>query len=263
MNSTLEAFLLGLVQGITEFLPVSSSGHIELAKKLLGVENNENLTFTVLVHGATVLSTIIVFWKEILSLLTNLLKFEWNKDTKYTLSLVISMVPILIVGLFFKDQLEPFFSGNILLVGCSLLLTAALLSFTHFAKSGTDSVGYKSAFIIGLSQAFAVFPGLSRSGTTIATGLLLGVKKEEVTKFSFLMVLSPIIGANILELSGKSFDAGTNALSASYLAVGFFTALITGIIACKFMIKVVQKGKLVYFAAYCFIVGLIAIFYSL
>ena len=274
MSSIFEAFILGLVQGLTEFLPVSSSGHIELAKALLGMEAKEDMTFTIVVHGATVLSTIVVFWKDILSLFTNIFKFEWNNEAKYLVCLVISMIPILIVGLFFKDQLEAFFTGNILLVGFSLLFTAAILTFSHYAKpseekvegglsSDKGNVGFKSAFVIGLAQAFAVLPGVSRSGSTIATGLILGLKKSEATKFSFLMVLAPILGANLLELLGRDFSAGAGSISPTYLLVGFLTAFITGIIACKFMIKVVKKGKLIYFAGYCLLVGLIAIFYSI
>ena len=194
--SWLEALILGIIQGLTEFLPVSSSGHLELGKAILGVEAKESLIFTVVVHGATVLSTIVVFYKEIIDLFVGFFKFKWNDSTKYIAKIAISMIPVLIVGLFFKDEVEALFAGNILLVGSMLIVTAILLGFTYFAKKNTKSIGFIDSFIIGVAQAFAVIPGISRSGSTIATGILLGNKKELVARFSFLMVLIPIIGAN-------------------------------------------------------------------
>lgn len=254
----LEALILGLLQGLTEFLPVSSSGHLEIGKALLGVEATDDLLFTVVVHGATVLSTIVVFWKEIVRLFCGLLKFRMNSETVYVLKLAVSMIPILIVGLFFKDYVESFFGNGLLLVGCMLLVTALLLTLATYLSSGKREIGFRDAFIIGITQCLAVLPGLSRSGTTIATGLLLGNKKDSIAQFSFLMVLVPILGENILALtSGEILQSD---IPFSSLAIGFLAAFLSGWIACKFMIRIVKKGKLVYFAAYCLVVGLLAIF---
>lgn len=256
--SALEALILGLIQGLTEFLPVSSSGHLEIGKALLGVEATDNLLFTVVVHGATVLSTLVVFWKEIARLLRGLFRFRMNDETVYVLKLVVSMIPILLVGLFFKDTVEGFFGNNLVLVGCMLLLTALLLTLATYLGSGKHEIRFRDALIIGVAQCVAVLPGLSRSGTTIATGLLLGDKKESVAQFSFLMVLVPILGENLLTLlSGDMSHAG---IPASSLLVGFLAAFVSGWAACRFMLRIVRKGKLVYFAAYCVVVGLLAIF---
>lgn len=257
--SILEAIVLGMIQGLTEFLPVSSSGHLELANYLFGIEEPNNMQFTIAVHAATVLSTIVVFARELLRLFKGLFKFKMNDETVFVLNLVISMVPIGFVGLMFGDQVEALFTSNIRLVGAMLIVTAALLTFAHYAKPRTKPVTPKSAFIIGLAQALAVIPGLSRSGSTISTGLMLGVKREEVSKFSFLMVLVPVLGANLLELvkmpAGESMPGGI-------LLAGFIAAFVTGTFACRWMIKLVNRGKLVWFAVYCVVVGVTAVIMS-
>jgi undecaprenyl-diphosphatase len=259
--SYLEALLLGLIQGLTEFLPVSSSGHLELGKAILGVEFEQSMTFTVVVHGATVLSTIIVFWRTIVNLFKDLFAFRWNESTRYIAMLLVSAIPVFIVGMFFKDQVEALFNGRILFVGIMLLVTATLLGFTFYAKSKDRSLNFRDAFIIGIAQSVAVLPGISRSGSTIATALLLGNKRKEAAQFSFLMVLLPILGANFLDI----LEMDSSAMSSSFgvLAVGFVAAFISGLLACSWMIKLVQRGKLIYFAIYCAIVGAIAIFAAL
>lgn len=257
--SWLESLILGILQGLAEFLPISSSGHLEIGKVLLGVETEESLLFTVLVHGATVLSTIVVFYKEIGQIFKGVFQFKWNTEMQYVVKIGISMIPVLVVGLFFEEQVETLFTGNMILVGSMLLLTAMLLSFTYYAKSGKRSTSFVDAFIMGLAQAFAVIPGISRSGSTIATGLLLGNKREEVSKFSFLMVLVPIIGANILSLKDADFSGEMGSSSIGVLVIGFVAAFITGLLACKLMIRIVNSGKLIWFAVYCAIVGIIAV----
>ncbi|MBN2779134.1 MAG: undecaprenyl-diphosphate phosphatase [Bacteroidales bacterium] len=255
-----EALILGLVQGLTEFLPVSSSAHLEIGKNLFGINGENNLYFSILVHGATVLSTIVVFRKEIFKLIQGSLKFKYNEETDYIAKIIVSMIPVMIVGLLFKDQIKSLFGGdNMFFVGSMLLVTALLLSFTFFfRRSNTKKIGFIDAFIIGIAQAFAVFPGISRSGATIATGLLLGNQKAEVAKFSFLMVLIPILGENFLDLLGGEFS--NTGLPISTMIIGFLSAFITGWVACKIMINIVKKGKLIWFAAYCLIVGLVSIF---
>jgi undecaprenyl-diphosphatase len=255
----IEALLLGLLQGLTEFLPVSSSGHLELGKALLNINPKNSLIFTLVVHGATVLSTIVVFRKEIWELIKGLFAFKWNEETKYIAKIIVSMIPVGIVGVFFKDEVESFFNGNIAFVGAMLLVTAALLAFTYFKKSNTRNITFSDSFIIGISQAIAVLPGISRSGSTIATGLLIGNKKELIAKFSFLMVLIPIIGANFKDLLGGEMTQNEG-IGALPLVVGCFAAFISGLFACKWMIGIVKKGKLIYFAIYCLIIGLLAIF---
>lgn len=252
-----EALLLGIIQGLTEFLPVSSSGHLEIGKELLNVDTKDDLLFTVVVHGATVLSTIVVFWKEIVRLLKGFFKFKMNEETVYLLKIGVSMIPILIIGLFFKDEVESLFGNGLLLVGLMLILTAILLTLATYLGSGKREISFRDAFIIGIAQCLAILPGLSRSGTTIATGLLLGNKKEAVAQFSFLMVLIPILGENILTLfSGELSSSGIPVMS---LLFGFLGAFFSGWLACRFMISIVKKGKLTYFAIYCLIVGLLAI----
>jgi len=253
-----QALILGLVQGLTEFLPVSSSGHLELGHAILGVENDNNLLFAVVVHFATVLSTIVVFRKDIAALLAGVFKFTWNDQSKYVAKLLFSAVPVLIVGLFFKDQVEQLFDGWLVFVGCMLILTALLLAFANFSKPGEGQISFKHAFIIGIAQAIAVLPGLSRSGATIATGLILKNNKSGIARFSFLMVLIPIIGAFSLDiLKGGLSESEVNLMP---LLIGFISAFISGLLACSWMIKIVRNGKLIYFAIYCFVIGLIAIF---
>lgn len=255
--SILEALILGILQGLTEFLPVSSSGHLELANYLFGIEGEGNLQFTMVVHLATVLSTITIFFREIGKLFKGLFRFKLNEETIYIINICISMLPILFVGIFFKDKIESLFTSNLLLVGCMLLVTAALLTFANYAKPRVGKINPTNAFIIGIAQALAVIPGLSRSGATISTGLLLGVKRSEVSKFSFLMVLIPIIGMNFLEVVGSDFASTT--VGTWPLVVGFLAAYLTGTFACRAMIRIVNRGKLVWFAVYCAIVGLTAI----
>lgn len=257
--SEIQALLLGILQGLTEFLPVSSSGHLEIGHAVLGITTGNNLLFAVVVHLATVLSTIVVFRKDIASLLSGLTKFQWNESTKYVSMLVFSAVPVLILGLFFKEEIELLFTGNLILVGSSLLVTAALLAFAHWAKKGEKEITFAKSFIIGIAQALAVMPGISRSGATIATGLLLKNNKEDVARFSFLMVLIPILGAAFLDLVTGEFAEAEN-IRTLPLVFGFLGAFLSGLAACAWMIKIIKQGKLIYFAIYCFIIGLIAIF---
>ena len=261
----LQALILGIIQGLTEYLPVSSSGHLEIGNALLGVEIEENLTFDVMLHVATVLSTLVVLWSEIDWIMRGLFKFKMNAETKYALNIVVSMIPVGIVGVLFKDKIEALFTGNLLLVGCCLLVTAALLTFTYFARPRQkDHISWIDALIIGIAQAIAVLPGISRSGSTIATGLLLGNKKERLAQFSFLMVIPPILGQALLScmkfVKGDETFGGVGAIP---MLVGFVAAFISGCFACKWMINIVKKGKLVYFGIYCAIVGIIAVAYSI
>jgi len=256
----LEALILGIIQGLTEFLPVSSSGHLELGKAILGVNAEKSLIFTVVVHGATVLSTIVIFYKDIYQLLKGLLAFRWNEETIYITKIAISMIPVLILGLFFKEEIEGFFTGNVMFVGFMLLITSTLLLSTYIIKRNEGKISFFDSFVIGVAQALAVLPGISRSGATISTGLLLGNKKANIARFSFLMVLIPIIGANVKDISD---GAGGNGIGFIPLIVGFLAAFISGLLACKWMIGIVKKGKLIYFAIYTFIIGSIAIIYTL
>ena len=251
-----EAIILGLVQGLTEFLPVSSSGHLARAKALFGIETSD-LSFEIVVHAATVLSVIVVFWKDILKLLEGLFKFKWNDETKYIAMLVISMIPVFIVGVFFKDKVEALFGDGLLVVGCALLVTAALLALSQFYRPRQKEINGWRAFVIGIAQAVAVIPGLSRSGSTIATGLLCGVKREEITRFSFLMVLVPILGEAFLDLVGGGFAASS--VGVGQLLLGFIFAFASGLFACKAMIRLVKKASLGWFAIYCAIVGILCI----
>lgn len=255
----IEALILGIIQGLTEFLPVSSSGHLELGKNLLHIEAEKSLIFTVVVHGATVLSTIVVFRKDIAAIISGTLKFKWNKDTQYVFYIFISMIPVAIIGLFFKDAVESVFGGNnMVFVGTMLLITASLLTLAHFWKGGQKPVKPANAFMIGIAQALAVLPGISRSGATIATGLLLGVDKNKIARFSFLMVLIPILGENVLELISGEMTSNEH-IAPMALIIGFFAAFLSGWAACRWMINIVKQGKLIWFAAYCVLVGLIAV----
>lgn len=254
----LEALILGLVQGLTEFLPVSSSGHLEIGKALLQIEARDNLTFSIVVHGATVLSILVVFFNDLKKLLAESLTFRYNESSSYLLKIILSMLPVAIVGVFFKSEVEAFFTGNIVFVGAMLLITATLLIVSFFIRSGSLKIGYLDAFIIGIAQAFAVLPGISRSGATITTALFLGNKREEAARFSFLMVILPIIAANFLDLLGQE-PASSNAVGWFPLLVGFVAAFVSGLIACRWMLSIVRKGKLLYFGLYCLVVGTIAI----
>lgn len=261
----LESAILGLIQGLTEFLPVSSSGHIELGKEILGVHVEKSLLFSVVVHAATALSTIVVFRKDIANIFKGIFQFKWNESTQYASKIILSMIPVIIVGLLWESEIEKFFSGKILLVGSMLIFTGILLGFTHYSKPKTGEVSYLKSIIIGIAQAIAILPGISRSGATISTGLILGIEKEVIAKFSFLMVLVPILGAaakktlDFIELSKTT----TIDINYSVLGIGFITAFITGIFACTWMIKLVKRGKLIYFAIYCAIAGLTAVLYAL
>ena len=264
----LEALLLGLIQGLTEFLPVSSSGHLTIGQEILNLNTSsaDNLLFTVTVHAATVLSTIVILWKEIEGLFNGtFFTKEWNNEKIYVSKIFLSMIPVFVVGMFFKEEVEAIFGSGLLIVGCCLLLTASLLTFAYYAKPRQkETISWLDAFIIGVSQAIAVLPGLSRSGTTIATGLLLGNKKESVAQFSFLMVLIPILGETLLNIIDMIQDPSlVGGVGIFPLTVGFLAAFLSGCFACKFMINLVKKGKLIYFAIYCAIVGAITIGFSL
>ncbi len=256
-----QSVLLGLIQGLTEFLPVSSSGHLAIGREILGVEASDDLVFEVVVHAATVLATIIVFRRQIWKLLCGLFKFRYNDETDYILKICVSMIPVFVVGMFFKDIVEGLFN-SLATVGVALLVTAFLLFFSDRAsagrKSGTRSarngISYGQALTVGIGQAFAAVPGLSRSGTTISTGLLCGMKREDVAQFSFLMVLVPILGEAFLDVVGG--DMAASSISALPLILGFLSAFLSGLFACKVMIALVKKARLKWFALYCAIVGL-------
>lgn len=256
----LQALGLGVVQGLTEFLPVSSSGHLQIFNAIFGTDGSENLTFAVAVHAATVCSTIVVLRKEIAALLAGLFRFRWNEETVYIAKIMVSMFPVAVVGLFFKDRVEALFGSGLAVVGGALLLTALLLVFAYYAKPRQRAViSFRDAFVIGLAQACAVIPGLSRSGSTIATGILLGNNKEEVAKFSFLMVLVPILGEAFLDLMKGDFSQVESGISAWPLTVGFLAAFISGFVACRWMIGLVKKGKLIWFALYCLVAGILVL----
>ena len=262
--SWLDALILGIVQGLTEFLPVSSSGHLEIGQALLGTSGDDNLTFAIVVHTATVLSTLVVLWREVVQLFKGTFTtLAWNAEKDYVAKILVSMIPVFVVGMFFKDEVESFFGNGLLLVGICLLVTALLLALSEWLqKRRQDSgheVGYKDAIIIGLAQACAVLPGLSRSGSTIATGLLCGVKKESVAQFSFLMVLVPILGEAFLDLLKLLQGESASNLGIVPALVGFVSAFATGCFACRFMIEIVRRQRLVWFALYCAIVGSVAI----
>ncbi|MBR4912290.1 MAG: undecaprenyl-diphosphate phosphatase [Bacteroidales bacterium] len=271
--SWLEALILGVIQGLTEFLPVSSSGHLTILSNLFGLEGESNLTMIVVLHVATVLSTLFILWKEVVWIFKDLFSRQsWksysglNDGTKYAINILISMIPVGIVGFFFKDTVEEIFGSGLLIVGIMLLVTASLLAFSYFAKPRQrENISGWHAFIIGIGQALAVMPGLSRSGTTIATGLLLGNKKEKIAQFSFLMVIPPVLGEallDVMDIIQNGFGSAMSGISPVALIVGFIAAFITGCLACKWMINVVKKGKLIWFAVYCLIVGIFAIIYS-
>ena len=254
----IQALILGIIQGLTEYLPVSSSGHLAIGQAFFGMDNGEeNLMFTVAVHIATVLSTLVVLWREIEWLFKGVLKFEMNAETKYLLNIGVSMIPVGIVGVFFKDQVEEAFGSGLLLVGFCLLITASLLIFSYYARPRQkEDISWKDALIIGIAQAVAVLPGVSRSGSTIATGIMLGNKKEKLAQFSFLMVIPPILGEALLDvLKAVKGEAVMGSIELIPLLVGFLAAFISGCLACKLMINLVKRGKLIYFGIYCAILG--------
>lgn len=255
----LEAIIIGIIQGLTEFLPVSSSGHIELSKEILGttLDPDKNVMFTVILHAATALSTIVIFRKEIIEIFKGLLQFKWNDQFKFSLNIVISMIPAAVVGVVFNDEIESFFEGQVLLVGAMLLVTGLLLFLADKAKNTSKKVGVAEAAIIGLSQAIAILPGISRSGATIGTSVLLGIDKTKAAKFSFLMVVPLIFGKMAKEiLDGKLVFKSEEIVAYS---AGFMAAFIVGLLACTWMISLVKKSQLKYFSYYCFVVGAIAI----
>jgi undecaprenyl-diphosphatase len=256
-----EAIILGLFQGLTEFLPVSSSGHLELGKYLFGIDAESNFFFSVVVHGATVLSTVLVLWKEIRGLIKGSLQFRMNEEMKYVLKIIVSMIPVGIAGIFLNEIAAEYFTGNMIALGIQFFITATLLFLTLFIKPKEKPLGFFDAFVVGLAQVFAILPAVSRSGATIATGMMLGVKKEEIARFSFLMVLVPIIGANLMEIrSGDISVAGTPFLP---VVLGFITAFVSGYFACKWMIDLVKKGNLVWFAVYSVVIGIFSILLGL
>ena len=262
----IQALILGLVQGLTEYLPVSSSGHLTILSTFFGMEGADSLQLTVAVHVATVLSTLVILWREIDWILKGLFKFEMNAETKYALNIIVSMIPVAVVGFFFKDKVEEAFGSGLLIVGVMLIVTAVLLIFSYMAKPRQkEHISLWDAFVIGVAQACAVLPGLSRSGSTIATGLMLGDKKEKLAQFSFLMVIPPILGEALLDIlkAVKGEDVVSDAIGVFPLCVGFLAAFLSGCFACKLMINVVKKGKLIYFGYYCAIVGVAVLVYQL
>lgn len=272
-----QALILGIVQGLTEFLPVSSSGHLMIFKELLGVDAEGFLDFTVTVHFATVLSTVIVFWSAIWSLLKGIFKFRYNDETDYVAKLIVSMVPVAVVGLFFKDSVEALFGENLFIVAISLIITALLLFLSDNASrflgrrkpsAGADvperrnGISFLQAFVVGLGQACAVAPGLSRSGTTIATGLLCGVKRNVMAQFSFLMVLVPILGEQLLSVIDAVGEGAGLVLPVTDLLLGFIGAFVAGLVSCKAMVAIVRKARLTYFALYCLVVALMLLLFA-
>lgn len=254
----IEAVILGIVQGLTEFLPVSSSGHLEIAKELLSVsEQEQNLLMTIVLHAATALSTIIIFRKDITTIIAGLFQLKWNEEAQFSVKIILSMIPAAIVGLFFEEEIKSLFGGQIVLVGSMLLLTGLLLFLADKAKKTNKKVSILNSILIGIAQAIAILPGISRSGATICTSVLLGVDREKAARFSFLMVVPLILGKMAKDmLSGDLITESTTILP---LIFGFIAAFITGLVACKWMIRLVKKSQLKYFAYYCFAVGIISI----
>lgn len=265
--SWFEALILGVIQGLTEYLPVSSSGHLAIGQALFGLQDGEDqLAFTVLLHIATVLSTVVILWKEIVWIFSDLFKWKWNEGTRYAVNIIISMIPVGIVGLLFKDKVETIFGSGLLVVGICLLVTAALLAFSYWARPRQrETISPLHAFVIGIAQALAVLPGLSRSGSTIATGLLLGNKKETLAQFSFLMVIPPILGEALLDVKDMAevgISTSLGGISPVAALIGFVAAFLVGCLACKWMINIVRRGKLIWFALYCAVVGVATIVFS-
>ena len=261
MNS-LEAVVLGIIQGLTEFLPVSSSGHLELTKVILGDSSvpEESLAFTVVLHFATALSTVVIFRKEVLEIFKGLFQFKWNEETQFSTKIIISMIPAVFVGLLFEEEIASLFGGQIMLVGFMLFVTGLLLLLADRAKDTTKNVSFLNALIVGVSQAIAILPGISRSGATISTSVLLGIDRTKAARFSFLMVVPLNVGKMLKDVAGGEFQL--SASEALPLIVGFVAAFVSGLLACKWMIALVKKSKLTYFAIYCTIVGAIAVIYS-
>lgn len=263
MEEIIRAIILGIIQGLTEFLPVSSSGHLELGKLILGDDSvaEQSMLMTVLLHAATALSTIVVFRKEIIEIFKGLFQFKWNEEAEFSVKIILSMIPAAAIGLLFEEEIEALFDKNVLLVGMMLIITGLLLFLADRAKNTTKKVGFWYSIIIGISQAIAILPGISRSGATISTSVLLGIDRGRAAKFSFLMVVPLILGKMAKDLMDGSFSQQNEDLVP--LLAGFGAAFVTGLLACVWMIKLVKNAKLSYFAVYCFIVGAIAIIYAL
>ena len=261
--NTIESIVLGIIQGLTEFLPVSSSGHLELAKAILGDTSvpKESLTFTVVLHFATALSTLVIFRAEVMQIFKGLFQFKWSEETQFSLKIILSMIPAVFVGLFFEEELDSLFGGNILLVGLMLFVTAILLLLADKAKNTNKKVSFPNAIIVGISQAIAMLPGISRSGATISTSVLLGIDRTRAAKFSFLMVVPLIFGKVAKDIAGGEISFNSSEIMP--MTAGFIAAFIAGLLACKWMIALVKKSKLIYFSIYCAIIGLIAVVYSL
>ena len=259
---SLDSFILGIIQGLTEFLPVSSSGHLEIGKALLGNKSipKDSMIFTVVLHFATALSTIVVFRKDIFEIFSDLLKFDWNHNTKFIIKILFSMIPAILIGLIFEVQLERLFSGEIILVGIMLIITSLLLVLADRAKETNKNVQYKNSIIIGISQAIAILPGISRSGATISTAVLLGIDKTKAARFSFLMVIPLIFGKIIKDVFSGELIYDSSEFSNIF--IGFLSAFISGLFACTWMIKLVKNSQLKYFAIYCALAGLLAILLS-
>ena len=259
----IDAIILGIIQGLTEFLPVSSSGHLELGKAILGANSipEESLLFTVVLHFATALSTIVIFRKDVLEIIKGIFQFKWNEEFQFAVKIVISMIPAALIGFFLEDFMEVFFDGAILIVGIMLIITAVLLYLADMAKTTAKGVSFRSAFVIGMAQAVAMLPGISRSGATISTAVLLGIDKTKSARFSFLMVVPLIFGKVAKDL--LSGDINFESAQMGAMGAGFIAAFLAGLIACTWMIQLVRKSKLTYFAIYCVVVGLIAIAWSI
>ena len=258
----IDAVVLGIIQGLTEFLPVSSSGHLEIGKALLGDNSipEESLMITVVLHFATALSTIVVFRKDVAEILRGLFSFKWNEESKFSVKIILSMIPAVVIGLKFEEELEALFSGNLVFVGFMLLITALLLWLADKAKDTGKPVSYNNSLVIGVAQAIAMLPGISRSGATISTSVLLGIDKGKAARFSFLMVVPLIFGKIGKDL--LSGDITNSSMEPLPLIAGFIAAFIAGYIACTWMITLVKKSKLSYFAIYCFVVGILVIVYQ-
>lgn len=262
----LEAIILGIIQGLTEFLPVSSSGHLELAKVIFGQDavGEESMLFTIVLHGATALSTVVVFRNDIADIFKGLFKFEWNAETKFAAYILVSLIPVFIIGMLFRDEIESLFTGNIILVGGALIFTAILLySTTRIKVNEGGELTFKRALIVGIAQAVAVLPGVSRSGSTISVALLAGVSRDRAARFSFLMVLPVIFGAMILDFKDFIEVQPDRVIDNYSLLAGFVAAFVAGLFACSWMIKIVKRAKLDYFAYYCLAIGIIAVIYGI
>jgi undecaprenyl-diphosphatase len=262
--SWIEALILGLIQGLSEFLPISSSGHLELGSVLFGLQDPDGFfTFNIMVHGATFLSVLVVFRKDITQIISSCLQLTWNDETRFVVMLLISAVPVAVIGLLFEEQIESIFEGRVVFVGCMLIITGTLLFLTRYAPKQNKDFNIIRAILVGLAQTIAVLPGISRSGATIATALYLGINREKAVRFSFLMVLIPVFGANFLKILRFTHDTNAVGLDTMPLIIGTVTAFISGLFACKWMLRIVAKGQLKYFSIYCLLAGTTAIVFGI